>query len=165
MPNLQKNGVGALLWIGHDATLTSHGAMVRICAFQIDAPFALCLIGEQLRVHQGCVDPHLPTRCAVPCCSSQQCFQVGGRSDEREEITTNNHQTRCGRFATPGSPISTDPCSGRSPFSGKGECGHIKINPDQLPFGGVEGSQDAPCAAPDLKNGAVRFRGHPPPIR
>ena len=61
MPNLQKNGVGALLWIGRDAAFAPHSAMVRICALQIDAPLTIDLICEQLRVHERGVDPHLPS--------------------------------------------------------------------------------------------------------
>jgi len=61
MPNLQKYGVGALLWIGRDAAFAPHGAMVRICELQINAPLTIDLIREQLRVHERGVDPHLPS--------------------------------------------------------------------------------------------------------
>jgi hypothetical protein len=61
MPNLQKNGVGALLWIGRDAAFAPHGAMVRICALKIYAPFTIDFIREELRVHERGVDPHLPS--------------------------------------------------------------------------------------------------------
>ena len=85
-------------------------------------------------------------------CSSQQCVQVGRRSDEREEIAANDYQTRCGRFATPRSSIGTDPFSPRSALSSEGERSHIKIHADQLPFVSAKRRQDAPGSAANLEN-------------
>ena len=85
-------------------------------------------------------------------CSSQQCFQIGRRSDEREQITANDYQTRCCRFATPSSPVGAGPFSQRSALSGDGESGHIKINADHLPFVSAKSGQDASCPAANLEN-------------
>lgn len=152
MPNLQKNGVDAPLWIRRDAAFASHSAMVRICALQINAPLTIDLIRKELRVHERGVDPHLPSWCAMQRCSSQQCFKVGRRSDEREEITANDCQIHCGRFATPGAPVAADQFSQRSALSGDGESGHIKINADHLPFVSAKSGQDATCPAAYLEN-------------
>jgi len=140
------------LWIRRDAAFASHSAMVRICALQIDAPLTIDLIRKELRVHERGVDPHLPSWCAMQRCSSQQCFKVGRRSDEREEITANDCQIHCGRFATPGAPVGADPFSQRSALSGDGESGHIKINADHLPFVSAKSGQDASCPAANLEN-------------
>ena len=85
-------------------------------------------------------------------CSSQECFQIGRRSDEREEITANDYQTRCGPFATPRSSIGADPFSQRSALNSEGERGHIKIDADQLPFVSAKSGQDAPGSAANLEN-------------
>jgi hypothetical protein len=165
MPNLQYNGVRTHLRVEPNATLTSNRAEVGICAVKVNSPCTFNLVREQLRIHQRGVNSHLPTRGAVQRCGSQECRKVIRGSDQREQIAAKNHQTRCGRFTTPESPIGTDPFGRRGALSGQGESGRIEINTDELPLGGIEGGQDAACTATDLKNGSVRFRRYLPPIR
>ena len=165
MPNLQYNGVRTRLRVGTYATFTPNRCEISVCALQINAPFTFDLVREQLRIHECGVEPHLPARSAVQRCGSQECCKVIRRSDQREQISAKNHEGCLGFIKTPVSAICTDPFGRRSALTGQGEGGYIKINADELPLSGVEGGQDATCAAPDLKSVSVRFRRYLPPIR
>ena len=165
MANLQEDGVGTSLGVGRNAAFASNRAEVGICTLEVQAPLTRNLIGEELWVHTGGIETHLPATCAVHRCGLQQRFQVIRSSDDREEITAEDHETDCGPLMTPASAIRNDPIGRRGAFGGQAEGGHIEIDADQLPLGGAESGQDAACATTNLKNWASRFRRYPLPIR
>ena len=165
MSNFEQYGICSPLGIVGNATFASHHGEILVGAFQVYAPFARSLIFEQLWIHQGGVDSHVPVWPTMSRGCPQQCLEIVGRNDKREQITAQDHQAGSGAFATPGSPVGTDPFGCGSALRCKCECGLVEINANQLPIARTKGDQDPSGTTADLEDWTEGLPRHLLPIR
>ena len=165
MSNFEQYGLWSFVGIGGNTTFTSHHREIAVGTLQVYAPFARSLIREQLWIHQRGVDAHVPVWTAMNRGCSQQCLEIVGRDEKREQIAAQDHQTCSGAFATPGSTVRTDPFGCGSALRCECECGFVEINADQFPIARTKSDQDPSGATADLEDGTGGLPRHRLPKR